>query len=348
MRRREVLTITGTAAISGGATVYGGVQQSQKVNNDATTTDGRTDQTTDTEPEIQHSVPDPSEGMVIFTYDDSPIEDYTLTYRVHQEYDVPGCIAACPGLMQESDAFLDPGQLREMYQDGWDVLSHTYRHRVLGRVPLTDAAGTGDERLYVDTHRHGAIKGDPLIVFDEETSTSVAVAGKGSDSHGKYLKLAEPLDSAIDASGYVRHPTPFLCDILAATDARLDSWGIDVTGFVYTYGRYHGTIEEVVRERYDAVANHRYGGGHNELEGLDPTTMQRMYIETDKATKNEIDMFMDTAASDDSVLSVVGGHSQFKTLTEQRLRYTIEAALERDLAVVTLSDALAALESHTR
>ena len=267
---------------------------------------------------------------------------------MHQEYDVPGCIAACPGLMEESDAFLEPGQLREMYRDGWDVLSHTYRHRVLGRVPLTDAAGTGDERLYVDTHRHGAIEGDPLVVFDGETTASVAVAGKGSDSHGEYLKLAEPLDSAIDAAGYVRHPTSFLRDILAKTDSRLDSWGIDVTGFVYTYGRYHGAIEELVRGRYDAVANHRYGGGHNELEGLDPSTMRRMYIETDKATENEIDAFMDTAASDDGVLSIVGGHSQFETLTEERLRYTIEAALERDLAVVTLTDALAALESPSR
>ncbi|MFU8868617.1 MAG: polysaccharide deacetylase, partial [Natronococcus sp.] len=52
-----------------------------------------------------------AEGMVVFTYDDSPIEDYTLTYEVHREYDVPGCVAACPGLMEEGDASLEPGQL---------------------------------------------------------------------------------------------------------------------------------------------------------------------------------------------------------------------------------------------
>ncbi|NKE36577.1 polysaccharide deacetylase family protein [Natronococcus sp. JC468] len=281
--------------------------------------------------------------MVVFTYDDSPLEDYTLTYEVHREYGVPGCTAACPGYMEERDTSLDPGQLREMQDDGWGVLSHTYRHRALGHIELTEPAREGDDRLYVQANRHGAIADDPLVVFDEGTETTATVAGRGSDSVGQYVELAEPIAETVGQSGYVRYPGSFMREILEKTDARLESWGLEVTGFVYPYGRYDGLAEEIVRDHYDAVANHRYGGGHNDLEGLDPTAMRRMYVETDKATEDDVDAFMRTAA-DEEVLAIVGGHSQYDTLTEDRIRYTIEAALERDLAIVTMGEALTVLE----
>ncbi|WP_239643469.1 hypothetical protein [Natronococcus jeotgali] len=181
------------------------------------------------------------------------------------------------------------------------------------------------------------------MVFDEGTETTATVAGRGSDSVGQYVELAEPIAETVGQSGYVRYPGSFMREILEKTDARLESWGLDVTGFVYPYGLSEGLAEEIVRERYPAVANHRYGGGHNELAGLDPTAMRRMYVETDKATQDDVDAFMDTAAEED-VLAIVGGHSQYGTLTEDRLRYTIETALERDLAIVTMGKALAELE----
>lgn len=285
------------------------------------------------------------EGMVVFTYDDAPIEDYTMTYRVHREYGVPGCLAVCPGRMEGSGPFIEPGHLREMHADGWGVLSHTYHHRVLGRIGLTEPAYEGDRRVYVEAHRHGRFEGDPLVVFDDEATVSTTVAGRGSDSIGEFVELETPLSDPIDSSGYVRYPKRFMREILARTDDRLDSWEVDVTGFVYPYDRYHGAIEGIVRDRYGAVANHRYGGGHNEIDGLDPTTMRRRYVETDKASKAGIDAFMETAATED-VLAIVGAHSQFETFPEERLRYTIETAMEYDLAIVTIAEAVAALNGH--
>lgn len=347
MHRRDLLAIAGATTISGIATVYGGVQRNrewQKGINSSTVTSDEQNATT-TNSDTGNSTVGDSEGLLVFTYDDSPIEDYTLTYEIHQEYDVPGCIAACPGLMQDFDAFLTPAQLHEMYEDGWDVLAHTYDHRVLGRIPLIESADEGDDKIYVEAHRHGAIEEDPLVVFDAEHSVSTSVAGRGSDEIGEYIELVDPVDEPIDASGYVRHPEAFMRDILTKTDTQLESWGIDVAGFVYTYGRYHGIVEDLVRDHYDAVPNHRYGGGHNDVGALDPTAMQRMYIETDKATTGEIDHFM-AAAADKHVLSIVAGHSQFETFTEDRLRYTLETALEYDLEIVTIDEALTSLNNR--
>ncbi len=351
MPRRSLLSATGLALAGGVATAYG-LSDSE---DDPTNDDGRNassesrsrelaaeSERAEPETDERSSAIAESEGMVVFTYDDSPIEDYTLAYDVHQEYDAPGCVAACPGLMRTDDAYLEPGQLREMQADGWGVMSHTYYHRSLGRIRLNGPARAGDERLYVEANRHGAIEGDPLVIFDDNVETSATVAGRGSDSTGEYVQLADPLAETVAASGYVRYPESLMRDVLERSDDQLEAWGLDVTGFVYTYGRYHGVIEDLVRDHHDAVANHRYGGGHNDLEGLDPTTMQRMYIETDKAGEDGIDAFMRTAA-DENVLSVVGAHSQFETFTEERPRYTLESALEHDLAIVTMDEALAEL-----
>ncbi|AGB36247.1 polysaccharide deacetylase family protein [Natronococcus occultus] len=356
MRRRRVLVLGGASAASGAAYWFSGRSSEELARDERdreavdterdddgsepSDEDGSADET---EPENGESILADSKGMVVFTYDDSPIEDYTLAYEVHSEYDVPGCTAACPGYMKRRDDYLDPDQLREMQADGWGVMSHTYRHRSLGRIGLAGPAHAGDDRLSVEANRHGAIEGDPLVVFDDEGETAATVAGRGSDSSGQYVELEAPLSEDVDESGYVRHPESFIRDVLRKTDAQLEAWGLDVTGFVYPYGRYHGVAEEVVRDRYEAVANHRYGGGHNELEGLDPTAMRRRYVETDRATEDDVDAFMETAADED-VLAIVGAHTQYDTLTEQRVRYTIESALEHDLAIVTMEEALAELE----
>ncbi|MDG5758033.1 polysaccharide deacetylase family protein [Natronococcus sp. A-GB1] len=354
MRRRNLLAVAGVTAAGGAATAYGVSQRD--TDEDGDSDDGRNESDGDGDGESADEEADDeraddleerlegSEGMLVFTYDDSPIEDYTFTYQVHQEYEVPGCLAVCPGLMeQDSDAYLEPDQLVEIYEAGWTVMSHTYEHRALGHTPLTEAADEGDDRVSVEWGRHGEFESDPLVVFDDDGAyNTTSVAGGGTDSTDAYVDLEEPLTETVSADGYLRHPEEFIQDILDRTDDRLAEWGIDVTGFVYTYDRYHGVVEEIVRDQYDAVANHRYGGGHNEIDDLDPTTMQRMYIETDKTSEEEIDEFMQTAA-DERVLSIVGAHSQFETFTEERLEYTIEAALENDLAIVTLDEALAEL-----
>ncbi|WP_114575541.1 polysaccharide deacetylase family protein [Saliphagus sp. LR7] len=332
MHRREFLT---------GVVANGCVLREYALVPDATPHVGR-DQRRSTDGDAGGAPLEEAAGLVVFTYDDGPIEDYTMTYRIHREYGVPGCLAVCPGRMEDSGGFLEPGHLREMHGDGWGVLSHTYRHRALGRIGLAEPAREGDRRAYVETHRHGRFEGDPLVVFDDETTVSATVAGRGSDSTGEFVEFEAPLSESIGASGYVRYPERFMRDVLARTDARLESWGVEVSGFVYPYDRYHGAIEGIVRERYGAVANHRYGGGHNGIDGLDPTTMRRRYVQTDKASEAEIAAFMETAATED-VLAIVGAHSQFETFPEERLRYTIETALEYDLAIVTVGEAIAAL-----
>lgn len=284
-------------------------------------------------------------GTVVFTYDDGPIEDYTQTFEVHQRYDAPACVAVCPELMRSSDDYLDSAHVGELHEAGWEILSHTLAHRSIGRVALERDAAAGDDRLYVRVHRHGRYDGDPLTVFDGKRSVTATSAGRGTDEGNAYVELEEGLDESIEADdGYVRYTEPFLREILAESKARIEAWGVPVTGFVYPYGRYHGVAEDLVPEYYDAVPNHRTGrGGLNPIGALDPTRMIRRYIETDRSTPDEIDEFMSTVAERD-VVGVVGGHSQFDTLPAERVDLALELAEAHDLRIVTLREALVDLD----
>lgn len=283
--------------------------------------------------------------MVVFAYDDATIEDYTTTYPVHERYDVPACIAACPDLVQSSEDFLDPNHVGELHDAGWEVMSHTNRHRSVGRILLESDAEVGHDRIYVQANRHGDHVGDPLVLFDGERTVEATVAGKGSDDEGQYIRLEEPIDQPLDAtnSAYVRYTESFLRTILADSKRRIEDWGVDVTGFVYPYGRTDGLAESLVPEYYDAVPNYRTGvGGLNPIDDLEPTRLHRRYIETDRSTPEEIEEFMATVASED-VLGIVGGHSEYDTLPAERIEFTIETALDHDLRIVTLQDALTEL-----
>ncbi|WIV68555.1 polysaccharide deacetylase family protein [Natrialbaceae archaeon AArc-T1-2] len=301
--------------------------------------DNKSEEGTESEKPKETEESEDSNGMVVFTYDDSPIEDYTQTFSIHQEYEVPGNAAVNPGQMGSSDSYLTPDQLEEMVDAGWDVLSHTYKHRALGKIRLDQSLEPGDERVYVDRNRHGRFDEDPLVIFDEENRIATEVAGRGSNDTGEFIELTNSVSTYISDTGYTKYPEWKIQEVLEKTDTQLAEWGFDVSGFVYPYGRYDGVAEEIVRDHYDAVVNHRWGGGLNEIEGLDPTTMRRMYIEEDAASEEDIEVFLDKAVEND-VLAIFGAHSQYETMTEERTRFTIESVLARDLEITTLSEAM--------
>ncbi|MDJ1430684.1 polysaccharide deacetylase family protein [Halostagnicola sp. A-GB9-2] len=283
-----------------------------------------------------------TEGMVVFTYDDSPLEDYTETFPVHQEYDVPGCIAVCPGLMDSSTAYMDSDHVVKMNNAGWEVMSHTLKHRALGHIPLTKDCDPANNRIYVDTNRHGRYVDDPIaLVTDGEELVTGVVSDSGTNEKGDYIDLKSKVGKIIESDdSYVRYTEEFTRKILSKSKSRINEWGIPATGFVYPYGRYDGLVERIVPEYYESVPNHRTGrGGHNPINELVPTEMIRQYIETDMATDEEIHEFMETVASRD-VLGITGGHSQYDTLPADRVEFAIQSALDHNLEIVTVQEAL--------
>ncbi|ELY54252.1 polysaccharide deacetylase family protein [Natronolimnohabitans innermongolicus] len=277
-------------------------------------------------------------GQIVFIYDDSWREDWTDTFPVHQEEDVPACCAAVVDYVDTSWGLL-PEHLREMEADGWEIMSHTASHVAVGNLYLTAPAEPGDERLALDGSFLGDHEGDPIVVSDGDRTVENAVAGGDRDDDGIYLDLEEPIDEAFDAgTAFARFTDERVRDEVVGSKEALESMGVDVDAFVSPFGRSDGLVDDLVREHYAAFAN-RGGNGLNSLAGLDSYELGRSSIDGNAVSEPEIETFYDDVAASDT-LGIVVGHSQFDETTPERVRFAIREAKARDLEIVTLREAL--------
>lgn len=292
---------------------------------------------------------DQTDSMLVLVYDDSPREDYTKTFPVHQEHDVPGCAAVCPGLMGTDSAYMHPGHLEEMYEAGWEVMSHTMEHRSLGEIPVRSDIQRGDTEIHMQRALHGGYPGDPVRIFNGNQEVSATVAGREIDGDREYLVLEEPIDESFDAGDeyetWVGYPEEFIRDILEESKQQIEEWGFGpVNAYVHTYNRYDGTVSELVPEYYDAVPN-RHGNGLNPTFDPDPMALGRNNFEDDNMSDSELEDFLDVVANEPD-FGILYGHSNLDAFTAERIDQTIELAKERDIEIVTLHDALTRLDAY--
>jgi hypothetical protein len=283
-------------------------------------------------------------GLLVLVYDDSPAEDYTKAYEVHREYDVPGCIAACPGLMEgDSSEWLTPGQLREMHADGWEVMSHTLEHRLLGEVPLEGSVEAGETRIPVRSDLQGRFPGDPLVFIDGDDRIEATVAGREREDDDRHLLLESGLSESLSSDAVVRYTDEFTEEVLSESQSILEEWlseaGGVVNGYVHTYDWVEGA-RNIVPSYYDTIPNGRPGRGpFNPEYEPDPLSLSRGYMETDSMDDDRVLEVLDTIATDPD-FGILAGHSNHETLSEERIRFVIEEALDRGIEVVTLQEAL--------
>nr|WP_049892657.1 polysaccharide deacetylase family protein [Natronococcus jeotgali] len=281
---------------------------------------------------------DGTNGRVVFVYDDSRRADWEQTFPVHREEDVPACCAAVAEYVGTSWGLL-PEHLREMESAGWEIMSHTASHIVVGNLYLTAPAAPDDERLRVNGSFLADHDGEPIAVGTDEGTVENVVAGGGEDDDGFFLELEDPVGEAFAAGEtFVRVADERIREEVVGSKDALEEMGVDVDSFVSPFGRSEGLVEELVEEHYASFAN-REGNGPNEIGDLDPYELGRTSIDGRSSSESDIEAFYDEVAAGDS-LGIVVGHSQFEETTAERVRFAIRAAKARDLEIVTLREAL--------
>lgn len=280
-------------------------------------------------------------GKLVFSYDDSPDEDYTKTFPVHREEGVPACVAAVSSALG-TEGNLSVSNLHEMVDAGWEVVSHTVRHRAVGTLPVTADVKAGDERVYEVSNRHGAYSGDRVRIFDGDRHELATVAGQGVDETGEYVRLQEPVETAFDADDTaIRYTDERIRNSLRESKRQLEAYGFDVSNLVLPYGINGRRARELVPQYYGAVANSKWdGNGLNPIEGLDPHRLHRVYFRRGQMTIPELERYLDAVAERD-VLGLLGGHSAYESFTAERTRKAIRLAKERNIEILTLREALA-------
>lgn len=74
---------------------------------------------------------------VVITFDDGYANNYTHAFPILQEYQFPAIIFV-PSDLVGQEGFLTWAQLREMFQAGIDIGSHTHTHAYLPELPLDE------------------------------------------------------------------------------------------------------------------------------------------------------------------------------------------------------------------
>ena len=277
-------------------------------------------------------------GRMVFVYDDGYVEDYTQTFTIHQQLEVPACAAVPSSVIGRNEKFLTQDQLTEMADAGWEVMSHAVAHDALGAVDLVEPAQPDDTRLYVDSTVHGRTP-HMAEIYQGNTRVTRKITGNGQDDTGGYLTIDSEVGKSFPAGQTrVRFTKDVVDRVLRKSKAQLEEMGHDVSNFVYPYGRYDDRAKSLVKEHYNAVAN-AFPGGYNATIGIDPYELHREYFHTNTMTEQDISNYMDEVASRDT-LGLFGGHSRNPDLPGERIQTAIEMAQERNLEIVTLQEAL--------
>lgn len=303
--------------------------------------DGNSD--TRDEKSASESPEPPENGTVVFVYDDGPITDYTQAFPAHRSFDAPATV----GIVSEwigRDNFMgrdwmDVDHLTDLADAGWEIASHTAEHTTVGTYDLVEDAAPTDERVYPTETRHGFWTPKDVVVTDGDRTVRVTATGRGTDDTGQYVELAESLGMSFAAGEtIIRYPADVMKKALAGSKRNLEALGFDVATFLAPYDDFDQWSLRFVDDYYIGVANGNHGKRINDPDTYDPYRTRRSYFiefTEPKFVKRDLDEIAERGA-----LGVFGAHTHKEAVSEDRIRSTLKWIEERNIAVVTLRDAV--------
>ncbi|UPM44434.1 polysaccharide deacetylase family protein [Halocatena salina] len=344
-RRRFLVTVgAGTVPLAGCFTQQrdDGQDVSGTVTFDGTTDPRETDRNAVEKRAIEASDP-PENGAVVFVYDDGPMTDYTQAFPAHQSYDAPatvGIVSEWVGRKNFMDRdWMGVTHLTDLVDAGWEIASHTAEHTTVGTYELVEDAAPNDERVYPTGVRHGFWTPKDVELTDGDKTVRANAVGRGTDDTGRYVELADPVgDSFAAGEAVIRYPADVMKDALLGSKQRLEALGFDVETFLAPYDDFDAWSQRFVDDYYIGVANGDHGSRINDPDEFSPYRTRRAYFiefTEPKFVQRDLDAIAERGA-----LGVFGAHTHKDSVTEDRIRTTLEWIEQRDIEVVTLRDAI--------
>jgi len=293
-----------------------------------------------------------SDGQLALTFDDGYATDYDEIYPVLDDRDVPASLAIVPGWLG-GEGHLSVDRLRELVDEGWEVMAHGRKHRYMQAHHLAVDAAAGEDRLVLDSgsvyadEDHGIYPGDDFEVTDGDRTERVTLAGKGTtggdgaaEEGAPFVRFESALAADFDAEEAVLRPAEGqIRDEIEGSKADLEALGFDPTTFALPYDAGDARVHRVVAEQFDALADAAVRSLPNP-PGASPLDLQRYYLETDAMRMVEIEAYLDRVAERGG-LGVLAGHTAWETVPPERIATVVDAAHDRGIDVTTVRAAVA-------
>lgn len=282
-------------------------------------------------------------GRLALVFDDGYATDYEQLRPILREADASACFAVVPAWLGNDD-HLTEDQLRTLADEGHEVVSHGRRHRFLQAHELVADAAEGDDRLVLDGHvfpgeNHGVAVGDAYELTDGDRSETIDIADTTGTEDDPVVELRDVIEHDYDADETVCRPTlATIEDEIVEVREDFAERDYEPRSFVFPYDAADPRAWRLARQTYDAIPNVAVRSLPNP-PGTTPTNWRRYYLETTHLSRPAVATYLDEVAESDG-LGILAGHSDWDSVPPERVAWVIDAARERDVELVTLSDAV--------
>lgn len=127
-------------------------------------------------------------------------------------------------------------------------------------------------------------------------------------------------------------------EALGESKRELESLGFEIDTFLAPYDSFDDYSREFAIDHYMGIANAEHGSRVNDPDGFDPFYTERDYF-LEFTSLESVIADLDEIA-DRGALGVIGAHTFKDEVTEEGIYETLEWVDERDIAVMTLREAI--------
>ncbi|ELZ21716.1 hypothetical protein C477_05219 [Haloterrigena salina JCM 13891] len=277
-------------------------------------------------------------GALTFIYDDGPVQDLELALPAHEKYDAPASVGIVSDWIESDDErWMDFDDVETLSDAGWEIASHTATHVAISSFELVADVSSGDSRIYPEGRgQHGFMLGNPIEVTDGEKLVQRTVIDSGTDDVGKYIELDRPInDSFIAGETVERYPETFVREELEESKQVLSEF--QPTTFLAPHDVIDDYHLDIVREYYDGVFNVNPDTLINDVP-FDSFDTNRSYF-AERVDRDSVYEDLEQIA-EAGLYGMVGAHTHFEEVTQDRIEETLEWCDELSIDVITFEDAI--------
>lgn len=294
--------------------------------------------------------------MLVMTYDDNPVTDYTKMFPVHQAHNVPGEIATISGFLKGEVPAAHPQpsmsieQLMEMQDFGFEISTHSYSHLNLGGRSLQRNTMKGSNKWHVGDHSS----------WNRRYPYEAMVYHRLGDENFELVKIiGEEYDAAEDRVAYISEkPAKFnhneltssifslseneLYREIVKSNQELNNLGFNSSSIAYPYNSNHWHTRKIVAEHLSSGR-----AGNPEKIGVDmdgtnsflPTYQLKSYAEITSWSETEINTLLQEI-KDNNSLGMVFEHTWRSGFSPSGLDYIFNKCKQLGIKVTTRKEAL--------
>lgn len=292
-------------------------------------------------------------GVLVIESDDGYAGDYNawlpLFQRLKNKHSqwvgsntVVGNSAILTATIGQSDK-MTVDNLRELVDNGWEMLSHGRYHVGLSELEITENAPIGSSKLTIKGA--GQIRVESGYTYrlyegnQEEIIKPILPKITSGTFNIETVNLESPLKNSYTSSARMQLTDASYEHLLQGCIDDLNSWGIDCKHHVFTY--HAGSQHMYSQKSVDEVAKRFISGRGQSGATQVPMNAELVNLKCQLNTmsRTQIDTTLDDVATND-LLFIYYGHGELSLNILDDLEYLVDGALSRGIRIMTRTNAL--------